>query len=67
MDDFIKNIITDYNNECITWHDIQDLVEGYLIKQAGGLKEYEKISMKERLNTENEILRKIENKIMEVK
>ena len=67
MDDFIKDIITDYNNECITWHDIQDLVEGYLIKQAGGLKEYSKIPMKERINTENEILRKIENKIMEVK
>ena len=63
MDDFITDIITDYNNECVTWHDIQDLVEGYLIKQAGGLKEYEKIPMKERLNTENEILRKIESKI----
>lgn len=63
MDDFINEIITDYNNGSITWHDIQDLVEGYFIKQAGGFKEYEKIPMKERLNTENEILRKIESKI----
>ena len=46
MDDFIKNVITDYNEERITWHDIQDMVEGYCIKQAGGFKEYSKIPMK---------------------
>ena len=61
MDDFINEIITDYNNGSITWHDIQDLVEGYLAKQAGGVKEYRKIPIKERLTTENEILRKIES------
>lgn len=63
MDDFIKDLITDYNEERITWHDIQDQVEGYLISQAGGLAEYEKIPTKERINTENEILRKIESEI----
>ena len=63
MDDFINEIITDYNNGNITWHDIQDLVEGYLAKQTGGVKEYRKIPIKERLTTENEILRKIESKI----
>ena len=63
MDDFIKSIITDYNEERITWHDIQDLVEGYCIKQAGGFKEYSKLPIRERITKENEILRKIESKI----
>lgn len=63
MDDFIKDIITDYNEERITWHDIQDLVEGYCAKQAGGVKEYSKTPIRERLATEDEILRKIESEI----
>ena len=63
MDDFIKSIITDYNEEHITWHDIQDLVEGYCIKQAGGFKEYSKLPIRERITKEDEILRKIESKI----
>ena len=63
MDDFIKNIITDYNEERITWHDIQDLVEGYCIKQAGGFKEYSKLPIRERITKEDEILRKIESEI----
>ena len=63
MDDFIKSIITDYNEERITWHDIQDLVEGYGIKQAGGFKEYSKLPIRERITKEDEILRKIESEI----
>ena len=63
MDDFIKSIITDYNEERITWHDIQDLVEGYCIKQAGGFKEYSKLPIRERITKEDEILRKIESEI----
>ena len=63
MDDFIKGIITDYNEERITWHDIQDLVGGYCIKQAGGFKEYSKLPIRERITKEDEILRKIESKI----
>ena len=63
MDDFIKSIITDYNEERITWHDIQDLVEGHCIKQAGGFKEYSKLPIRERITKEDEILRKIESEI----
>ena len=63
MDDFIKDIITDYNEERITWHDIQDIVEGYCIKQAGGFKEYSKLPIRKRITKEDAILRKIESKI----
>ena len=63
MEDFIKDIITDYNEERVTWHDIQDLVEGYCIKQAGGFKEYSKLPIRERITKEDEILRKIESAI----
>ena len=63
MDDFIKGVITDYNEAHMTWHDVQDLVEGYCIKQAGGFKEYSKLPIRERITKEDEILRKIENKI----
>ena len=63
MDDFIKDIITDYNEERITWHDIQDLVEGYCIMQAGSFKEYSKLPIRERITKEDEILRKIESEI----
>ena len=63
MDNFIKSIITNYNEERIAWHDIQDLIEGYCIKQAGGFKEYSKLPIRERITKEDEILRKIESKI----
>lgn len=63
MDKIIKQCITDYKADLITWHDIQDIVEAQLIIQAGGTKEYDKIPIRQRINTENEILEKIEGGI----
>lgn len=61
MNDYlIKELINDYMEGCITWHDIQDIVEGCLMKQAGGMKEYSKIPIRERVAEENKILEKIE-------
>lgn len=61
MNDYlIKELINDYMEGCITWHDIQDIVEGQLIIQAGGMKEYSKIPIRERVAKENKILEKIE-------
>lgn len=63
MDDFIKDIITDYKKERITWHDIQDQVEAQLIIKAGGVKAYEEIPIHKRIQQENDILTKIENQL----
>lgn len=63
MDKIIKQCITDYKADLITWHDIQDIVEAQLIIQAGGVKAYDKIPIRQRIDTENEILEKIEGGI----
>lgn len=61
MNDYlIKELINDYMEGCITWHDIQDIVEGQLIIQAGGMKEYSKIPIRERVAKEDKILKRIE-------
>ena len=59
----IKELIEDYKADRITWHDIQDIVEGYLIKQAGGVKAYDKIPIRQRVAEENAILEEIERGI----
>ena len=63
MDELINKLVAEYRAGHLTWHDIQDLVEGYCIKQAGGFKEYSKTPIRERLATEDKILRKIESEI----
>lgn len=35
MDDIIKQCINDYKADLITWHDIQDIVGGYILKTYG--------------------------------
>jgi len=35
LETFIQTLVTEYLNDEITWHDIQDDVDVYLIKQDG--------------------------------
>ena len=63
MKDLIQKLVADYKADRITWHDIQDTVEAQLIIRAGGVKEYEKIPIRQRIDTENDILTKIEKGI----
>jgi hypothetical protein len=61
MNDYlIKELINDYMEGCITWHDIQDIVEGQLIMQEGGGTAYYSLPLKQRIAEENKILEKIE-------
>lgn len=66
MEDLIQTLVDDYVADKITWHDIQDIVEAQLVIRAGGVKEYDKIPIRERIAEENDILTKIENKWKEV-
>lgn len=66
MEDLIQTLVDDYVADKITWHDIQDIVEAQLVIRAGGVKEYDKIPIRERMAEENDILTKIENKWKEV-
>lgn len=63
MDELIQELITDYRASRITWHDIQDIVEGQLMIRAGGGKAYSKIPLKQRIEEENKILEEIERGI----
>lgn len=65
MEELIEELIMDYKADKITWHDIQDIVEGRLIILAGGGKAYEKIPIRERIAEENAILEAIESAIIE--
>lgn len=64
MDELIEKLVAEYKANSITWHDIQDIIEGYLMKQAGGMKEYDKIPIQQRITEENFILEKIEKGIL---
>ena len=63
MDELINKLIAEYRADHITWHDIQDQVEAQLIIKAGGVKAYEEIPIHKRIQQENDILTKIENKL----
>ena len=63
MDELIQELITDYNEDRITWHDIQDIVEGFLIKEMGGVRAYDEIPIRQRVETEDKILKRIEAEI----
>ena len=56
-------LVKDYKANKLTWHDIQDIVEAQLIMQAGGVKEYDKIPLHQRIKKETEILEKIEKEL----
>ena len=63
MDELINRLVTDYEAECITWHDIQDIVEGYVMKQDGKGMTLDINVIHARVIKENEILEKIEKEI----
>lgn len=65
MEDLIQQLVTQYLNNEITWHDIQDDVEVYVLKQdgKGGLPGIEVI--RDRFNRANIILQEIEKRIYE--
>jgi hypothetical protein len=35
MKEFIQQLVNDYNNNVVTWHDIQDIVEARIMQQDG--------------------------------
>ena len=37
MEEFIQELVNDYNADKITWHDIQDIVEGRVAVLHGGV------------------------------
>lgn len=62
MQDLIQKLVNDYNAEKITWHDIQDIVEGRVAMSHGGVghtKEERMAQFKE----SDKILTIIENKL----
>lgn len=63
MKDLIQKLVAEYKADRITWHDIQDQVEAQLIIRAGGVKAYNEIPIRKRIQQENDILTKIEKGI----
>ena len=62
MQDFIQKLVNDYKADKITWHDIQDIVEGRIAILHGGVgrtKEERITQFKE----SDKILAEIENKL----
>ena len=37
MEKFIQKLVNDYNADKITWHDIQDIVEGHVARSHNGV------------------------------
>lgn len=60
MDELVKQLVEEYKSDKLTWHDIQDIVEGQ-ITIKNGTKDY-----KQNFIEVNEILTKIENQLKEV-
>jgi hypothetical protein len=63
MDELINKLVTDYKADRITWHDIQDMVEGYVMKQDGKGMTLDINVIHTRVIKENKILEKIEKEI----
>lgn len=57
MDELVKQLVDEYKSDKLTWHDIQDIVEGQ-ITIKNGTKDY-----KQNFTEVNEILTKIENQL----
>lgn len=64
MDELIVELVTDYNEDRITWHDIQDIVGGYIAKTYGVI-DYntDRDKWREVHRIENDILQAIEAQI----
>lgn len=63
MDELINKLVTDYKADRITWHDIQDMVEGYVMKQDSKGMTLDINVIHARVTKENKILEKIEKEI----
>ena len=62
MQDLIQKLVNDYNADKITWHDIQDIVEGRVAMLHGGVG-HTKEEMIAQFKESNKILTEIENKL----
>lgn len=63
MDELIKRLVAEYKADTITWHDIQDQVEAWIIEQDGKGCTFDKDIIIKRFHKETEILDKIESKL----
>lgn len=62
MEKFIQKLVNDYKANKITWHDIQDMVEGHIAVLHGGVG-HTKEEMITQFKESNKILAEIENKL----
>lgn len=63
MDELINRLVNDYKANRITWHDIQDMVEAYIMKQDGKGMTLDINVIHNRVTKENKILERIEKEI----
>lgn len=63
MEDLIKKLVADYKADKITWHDIQDQVEAWIIEQDGKGCTFDKDIIKARFHKEIDILNEVEFQI----
>lgn len=62
MQDLIQKLVNDYNANKITWHDIQDIVEGRVAILHGGVG-HTKEEMIAQFKESDRILSEIENQL----
>lgn len=62
MQDLIQKLVNDYNADKITWHDIQDIVEGRVAILHGGVG-HTKEEMIAQFKESDKILVEIENQL----
>lgn len=63
MDELINKLVAEYKADHITWHDIQDQVEAYVLQLDGYGLVLDKDIIHKRVLKENEILQEIENQL----
>ena len=63
MDELINKLVAEYKADHITWHDIQDQVEAYVLQLDGHGLVLDKDIIHKRVSKENDILTKIENQL----
>lgn len=63
MDELINKLVAKYKADHITWHDIQDQVEAYVLQLDGHGLVLDKDIIHKRVLKENEILQEIEKRI----
>ena len=62
MEEFIQELVNDYKADKITWHDIQDIVEGRVAVSHGGVG-HTKEKMIAQFKESDKILAEIEDKL----